>query len=152
MPTAYLGLGTNLGEKNKQIATAVKLLKERAGTILALSSLYESKPWGFESPNEFLNIVLAVETRSSPFKLLHITRQIERDMGRREKSNGSYHDRIIDIDILLYENIILHTEQLTLPHPFMHKRSFVITPLAEIAPQLIHPVLKKTVSELSLSV
>ncbi|MDR2118955.1 MAG: 2-amino-4-hydroxy-6-hydroxymethyldihydropteridine diphosphokinase [Tannerellaceae bacterium] len=150
MATAYLGAGANLGEKQKHISTALELLAERAGTILALSSLYESKPWGFESENDFLNVALAVETCASPLELLHITQQIEHDMGRREKSHGAYQDRIIDIDILLYENLILHTPQLTLPHPLMHKRSFVILPLAEIAPELVHPVLKQTVRELSL--
>ena len=137
MATAYLGLGTNLGEKKKHLAAAVTLLTERAGTILALSSLYQSKPWGFHSENKFLNLALALDTHFPPLELLHITQQIERDMGRTRENDGNYHDRIIDIDILLYENITLNTPQLTIPHPLMHRRDFVIVPLAEIAPELI---------------
>ncbi|MDR1919734.1 MAG: 2-amino-4-hydroxy-6-hydroxymethyldihydropteridine diphosphokinase [Tannerellaceae bacterium] len=151
MARVYLGLGSNLGERNKHITTAVACLAERAGIILALSSLHESKAWGFESEHEFLNAALALETSSEPFELLRLTQQIEWDMGRRGKSDGSYHDRIIDIDILLYDEMILNTPQLCLPHPFMHERSFVMLPLAEIAPSLIHPVLKKTIRQLSLS-
>ncbi|MDR1644581.1 MAG: 2-amino-4-hydroxy-6-hydroxymethyldihydropteridine diphosphokinase [Tannerellaceae bacterium] len=150
MATAYLGLGTNLGDKSKNITTAVKLL-ERTGTILALSRFYENPPWGFESENEFLNAVLAIETMLPPHELLDITQHIEREMGRTQKTSAAYHDRIIDIDILLYDDIILHTTRLILPHPFMHKRCFVIVPFAEIAPSLSHPVLKKTIGELALS-
>jgi 2-amino-4-hydroxy-6-hydroxymethyldihydropteridine diphosphokinase len=148
MPEAYLGLGSNLGDKEKHLSDAVMLLEERAGTVLALSSLYKSKPWGFESENEFLNLALALDTSLTPSQLLQLTQQTERDLGRIKENNGAYQDRIIDIDILIYGNTILHTPTLTLPHPLMHLRSFVILPLAEIAPQLIHPVLGKTMREL----
>ncbi|MDR1258854.1 MAG: 2-amino-4-hydroxy-6-hydroxymethyldihydropteridine diphosphokinase [Tannerellaceae bacterium] len=151
MATVYIGLGTNLGDKNKHITTAVKLLAERAGKILALSRLYENPPWGFESENEFINAALALETVLSPLELLNITQQIEREMGRSGNTSGSYCDRIIDIDILLYEDMILHTDNITLPHPLMHERRFVAVPLAEIAPALLHPVLKKTMASLALS-
>jgi 2-amino-4-hydroxy-6-hydroxymethyldihydropteridine diphosphokinase len=151
MATVYLGLGTNIGTKNRHITTAVELLGERAGTILALSRLYENPPWGFESENEFLNAALIIETTLDPFQLLDATQQIEREMGRTAKTTDVYQDRIIDIDILLYDDVILHTSQLILPHPLMHERRFVIIPLAEIAPSLSHPVLKKTIGELSLS-
>ncbi|MDR2810822.1 MAG: 2-amino-4-hydroxy-6-hydroxymethyldihydropteridine diphosphokinase [Tannerellaceae bacterium] len=150
MAAAYLGLGTNLGEKKEQLSKAVALLAERAGRILALSSLYESEPWGFESENNFLNIALALETSLPPFELLHVAQQIEKDMGRERKNDNAYHDRIIDIDILLYENLILNTPSFILPHPLMHRRRFVIVPLAEIAPRLVHPVLKKNIEELLL--
>jgi 2-amino-4-hydroxy-6-hydroxymethyldihydropteridine diphosphokinase len=151
MATAFLGLGTNLGDKSKHITTAVQFLGERTGTILALSCFYENPPWGFESDNEFLNAAIAVETTLNPFELLDITQHIEREMGRTEKTSAAYSDRIIDIDLLLYDEVILHTPQLTLPHPLMHKRRFVIAPLAEIAPSLLHPVLKKTIGEIALS-
>jgi 2-amino-4-hydroxy-6-hydroxymethyldihydropteridine diphosphokinase len=149
MATAYLGLGTNLGEKKKNITTATGLLAERVGTILALSPLYETQAWGFASENAFLNAALAIQTPLSPFRLLDIIEQIEREMGRTTKTCGLYQDRVIDIDILLYEDIILNTSRLTLPHPLMHKRSFAIVPLAGIAPRLLHPVLGKTIGELA---
>jgi 2-amino-4-hydroxy-6-hydroxymethyldihydropteridine diphosphokinase len=151
MATAYISLGTNLGDKNKHITTAVKLLAERAGEILTLSRLYENPPWGFESENEFVNTALALETALSPIDLLNITQQIEREMGRTENTSGSYCDRIIDIDILFYEDMILHTDNITLPHPLMHERRFMVVPLAEIAPAFLHPVLKKTITELAFS-
>jgi 2-amino-4-hydroxy-6-hydroxymethyldihydropteridine diphosphokinase len=150
MATACLSLGTNMGEKNKHITTAIRLLGERAGTILALSRLYENPPWGFESDNDFLNAAMTIETALNPFQLLDITQQIEREMGRTRKTAGAYRDRIIDIDILLYDDLVLHTARLTLPHPHMHERRFALIPLAEIAPSLAHPLLKKTVAELAL--
>jgi 2-amino-4-hydroxy-6-hydroxymethyldihydropteridine diphosphokinase len=133
MATVYLGLGTNLGDKRANMATVARLLAERAGEVLALSNLYESQPWGFESENAFLNAVIILETRLSPFELLDVTKQIELEMGREEKSDGSYKDRIIDIDILMYEDVIIQTDELTIPHPLMHKRDFVMIPLAEAA-------------------
>ncbi|MDR1357092.1 MAG: 2-amino-4-hydroxy-6-hydroxymethyldihydropteridine diphosphokinase [Tannerellaceae bacterium] len=151
MATAYLGLGSNLGDKGKHIATAVRLLSERTGRILALSRLYESPPWGFESENEFANAALALETELTPLELLDTTQDIERKMGRVVKSSGSYCDRTIDIDILLYEAMILCTDRISLPHPLMHERRFVVVPLSEIAPTLMHPVLGKTFAELALS-
>jgi 2-amino-4-hydroxy-6-hydroxymethyldihydropteridine diphosphokinase len=151
MATAYLGLGTNLGDKEREIKTAVELLAERAGEVLALSRLFKNPPWGFESDNEFVNAVTAIETTLPPLELLNITQQIERDMGRALKTSGPYCDRIIDVDILLYDDIILLTSRLTIPHPLMHERRFVIVPLAGIAPTLYHPVLKKTVGEIALS-
>ena len=148
MASVYLGLGTNIGNKRKNMVTAAALLAERAGDVLSLSSFYETEPWGFDSENTFLNAALELETSWSPMELLHLTQQIEREMGRTQKSDGSYHDRIIDIDILLYGNEIIHTEELVVPHPLMQQRLFVMQPLAEIAPSLVHPVLQKSMHEL----
>lgn len=130
------------------MVTAAALLAERAGDVLSLSSFYETEPWGFDSENTFLNAALELETSCSPMELLRLTQQIEQEMGRTQKSDGSYHDRIIDIDILLYGNEIIHTEELVVPHPLMQQRLFVIQPLAEIAPSLVHPVLQKSMYEL----
>jgi 2-amino-4-hydroxy-6-hydroxymethyldihydropteridine diphosphokinase len=132
MATVYLGLGTNLGDKRANMTTATRLLAERVGEVLALSTLYETQPWGFESENTFLNAAIALETRLDPFELLDITKQIELEMGRTEKSSGSYKDRIIDIDILMYDDVVIQTDELTIPHPLMHKRDFVMIPLAEV--------------------
>ena len=128
--------------------TAAALLAERVGDVLALSGFYETEPWGFQSENTFLNAALQLETALSPLKLLKATQEIEIEMGRTQKSNGAYHDRIIDIDILLYDDLVLQTPELTLPHPLMHERLFVMEPLAEIAPNVIHPVFKKPVISL----
>lgn len=128
--------------------TAAALLAERVGDVLALSGFYETEPWGFQSDNTFLNAALRLETTLSPLELLKATQQIELEMGRTQKSNGAYHDRIIDIDILLYDDLILQTPELTLPHPLMHERPFVMEPLAEIAPNVIHPVFNKSVISL----
>ena len=148
MATAYLGLGTNIGSKRENLMKAVTLLAKRVGKVLALSGIYETEPWGFQSENTFLNAAIALETQLSPFELLDVTRSIEIEMGRIEKSDGAYHDRIIDIDLLMIDRQVINSEHLTLPHPLMHKRSFVLEPLVEIAPALKHPVLDKTVREL----
>lgn len=148
MALVYLGLGTNIGNKRKNMVTAAALLAERAGDVLSLSSFYETEPWGFASENTFLNAALELETACSPMELLHLTQQIEREMGRTQKSDGSYHDRIIDIDILLYGNEVVHHEDLVVPHPLMQQRLFVMQPLAEIAPSLVHPVLQKSMYDL----
>lgn len=148
MALVYLGLGTNIGNKRKNMVTAAALLAERTGDVLSLSSFYETEPWGFASENTFLNAALELETDCSPMELLRLTQQIEREMGRTQKSDGSYHDRIIDIDILLYGNEVVHHEDLVVPHPLMQQRLFVMQPLAEIAPSLVHPVLQKSMYDL----
>ena len=148
MATAYLGLGTNIGSKRENLMKAVTLLAKRVGKVLALSGIYETEPWGFQSENTFLNAAIALETQLSPFELLDATCSIEVELGRIEKSDGAYHDRIIDIDLLMIDRQVINSEHLTLPHPLMHKRSFVLEPLVEIAPELKHPVLDKTVWEL----
>ena len=148
MAIAYLALGTNIGNKRRNMITAAALLAERVGDVLALSGFYETEPWGFQSENTFLNAALQLDTSLSPLELLKATQEIEIEMGRTQKSNGAYHDRIIDIDLLMVDEQILHTERLTLPHPLMHKRSFVTEPLAEVAPSVKHPVFGKTMREL----
>ena len=148
MAIAYLGLGTNVGNKRRNMITAAALLAERVGDILALSGFYETEPWGFESENFFLNAAVKLKTSFSPLEVLQITQQIEKELGRTEKSNGVYHDRIIDIDILLYEDEVLQIPELSLPHPLMHERKFVMDPLAEIAPFVVHPVLKERIIDL----
>lgn len=149
MAIAYLGLGTNIGNKRRNLITAAALLAERAGDVLALSGFYQTEPWGFRSENFFLNAAVTLETELTPVVLLQVTRQIEREMGRTQKSDGSYHDRIIDLDILLYGDLVLETPELVLPHPLMHERKFVLEPLAEIAPFAVHPVLKERIMVLN---
>ena len=131
---------------------AVSLIRERIGKVVSQSSFYETAPWGFESENSFLNAVICVETLYTPLETLRLTQKIELDMGRTRKSSGGvYHDRIIDIDLLLYDDLTLHTPELTLPHPLMTQRDFVMRPLVEIAGEVIHPIWKKQLRLLSAS-
>ena len=149
MATVYLGLGTNLGNKEANLRTAIYKLQERIGKQVSLSSFYETAPWGFESDHSFLNAAIGLETSLSPIEILHITQEIEKELGRTKKSvNGSYSDRLIDIDILLYDTLVLQTPELTIPHPLMTERDFVMKPLIEIAGNVIHPTRQKTLSEL----
>lgn len=149
MATVYLGLGTNLGNKEANLRTAIHKLQKRIGKQVSLSSFYETAPWGFESDHSFLNAAIGLETSLSPIEILHITQEIEKELGRTKKSvNGSYSDRLIDIDILLYDTLVLQTPELTIPHPLMTERDFVMKPLIEIAGNVIHPTRQKTLSEL----
>ncbi|WP_291530516.1 2-amino-4-hydroxy-6-hydroxymethyldihydropteridine diphosphokinase [Bacteroides sp. UBA939] len=146
---AYLGLGSNLGNKEQNLRLAVQQIEKRIGKVVSLSAFYATAPWGFASDNTFLNAAVCVETERPPLEILSETQAIECEMGRIHKSvGGVYSDRVIDIDLLLYGNLILDTSSLKLPHPLMHKRLFVMEPLAEIAPYIIHPVLGKTIQEL----
>ena len=130
----YFGIGTNLGNREENLRKAVELLHERVGECIACSSVYRSAPQGFVSENEFANIVAVCQTIHSPEEVLLITQQIEREMGRTEKSvNGVYHDRVIDIDLLQANEAIRRAgERLTLPHPRMQERDFVMIPLREV--------------------
>ena len=152
MAIAYLGLGTNIGNRRKNMITAAALLAERVGDVLALSGFYETEPWGFQSEHKFLNAAIKLKTSLSPEELLLVTQEIEKEIGRTEKSNGTYHDRIIDLDILLYDDRVITTPLLTLPHPLMHERKFVMEPLSEIAPFVVHPVLKERIIDLNVKI
>lgn len=126
-------MGTNLGDKRKNIAEAIKNIGELVGDLVRQSALYETEPWGFRSDNRFVNAAVCVDTQLSPRRLLEVTQRIEREMGRTLKSDGGeYHDRIIDIDILLYGDLHIDEPDLKIPHPLMHERDFVMTPLNEI--------------------
>ena len=149
MHRAYLGLGTNLGDRAAHIDRAIALLQQQVGPLVKCSSYLASKPWGFTSDNDFLNAAAIFDTPLTPLQLLHTTQEIERQMGRTAKSaNAQYADRIIDIDILLYDTLQLTSPELTIPHPLMAQRDFVLRPLAEIAPRKRHPVLRKTIAQL----
>lgn len=133
MHTVYLSLGSNLGDRKATMRRAIGLLNERAGSVDRQSSFIETEPWGFESTNKFLNMCVRLITTLSPEQLLLATKQIERELGRTQKSvNGQYHDRPIDIDILMYDDVHLDSNDLTLPHPHMQEREFVMKPLREI--------------------
>lgn len=131
--TVYLSLGSNLGDRHLTMRRAIELIGEQVGTVDRESSPLETEPWGFESPNKFLNMCVRVLTSMSPGQVLDATKAIERTLGRTSKSvDGHYHDRPIDIDILMYDDLHISTPELTLPHPLMHERDFVMIPLREI--------------------
>ena len=133
MHTVYFSLGTNLGDKEQNLRCAISEIGRRIGTVKAQSAFLETEPWGFDSNNLFLNAAVCAETELPPYEVLYRTQQIEQAMGRTQKSqNGQYHDRIIDIDILLYDDLHIDTPTLTIPHPHMNERSFVLIPLNEI--------------------
>ena len=133
MHQVYLGLGSNIGDRRQCIADAIRLISERVGAVLRQSTLIETEPWGFQSKHKFLNGVILCETDKSPREVLALTQQIERDLGRKKKSHSSrYHDRPIDIDILLYDDLTVDEPDLKIPHPQMHERDFVMIPLNEI--------------------
>ena len=141
---AYLGLGSNLGDREANIRKAISLIGKKVGLVLRQSSLIETEPWGFESSNKFLNAVILVETPLTPRQLLKVTQSVERQLGRRKKSSASrlpspsssspvsYSDRPIDIDILLYDDLTVDEPDLKIPHPLMQQRDFVMIPLQEI--------------------
>ena len=176
-----LSIGTNIGDRERNIKNAVKALGE-IGKVTAISPIYTSEPWGFESENGFYNIALTMESELSPLDLLRETQRIEKELGRTAKTTTEYADRVIDIDIIDYDNQIIKISQqstvnsqqqgvwtqrvvsddtkeqnnsqlknaslLTLPHPLMHLRNFVLYPLVDIAPEWVHPILKLTTLEL----
>lgn len=128
-----MSLGSNLGDRHLTMRRAIELIGEQVGTVDRESSPLETEPWGFESPNKFLNMCVRVLTSMSPGQVLDATKAIERTLGRTSKSvDGHYHDRPIDIDILMYDDLHISTPELTLPHPLMHERDFVMIPLREI--------------------
>ncbi len=142
---AYLSLGSNIGDRQEHLRDAIARL-ETKGRIVSVSSIYETEPVEFTDQAWFLNCVVALETKETPQQLIASILLIEQQMGRQRMQNKG--PRAIDIDILLFGDVILDSAQLTIPHPAMHERRFVLQPLAEIAPGTRHPVLRKTILEL----
>ena len=129
----YLGLGSNLGNRKAILNEAISLIQKRVGEVVRQSSFLETEPWGFTSHNKFLNACICVNTQYSPRQILKTTQAIEKDMGRCHKTvNHQYHDRIIDIDILMIDDLNIDDSDLKVPHPFMKERDFVMIPLKEI--------------------
>ena len=147
MNKIFLGIGTNLGNRKANLRKAKEMIGEHIGRIWNSSSVYETAPWGFEAENDFLNMVVEVETNLSPAEIMKKISGIESMLGR-ERNQNRYSSRIIDIDILLYDDLVLNEDGLKIPHPLIHERKFVLAPLCELAPDLIHPVFGKSMSVL----
>ena len=131
--TLYLGLGANLGDREATIEKAIERIGELIGTVECQSALFVTEPWGFVSDHKFVNAAVRCATSLSPHRVLELTQQIERELGRTAKSaGGQYHDRPIDIDILLYDNLTVDEPDLKIPHPLMHERDFVMQPLRQV--------------------
>ena len=145
--TAYVALGSNLGDKEANLRKALELLEERGGEVVKTSSFICTEPYGVTDQPQFLNGVCEVRTSLVPLALLHTLLEIEQEMGRVRLRHWG--ERNIDLDLLLYEDVVLDTPELKLPHPDMQNRDFVLLPLSEIAPKLVHPILQKSIEELS---
>ena len=146
MSTAYLLLGTNLGNKEENLRNAVRLLK-KIGQIKKYSAIYETEPWGFADERNFFNMAVCLETKLNPFELINKILKIEISIGRTRQVK-QWVAREIDIDIIFYDNEIINEENLVIPHPHLKNRKFVLVPLNEIAPGLIHPLYRKTIKQL----
>lgn len=146
MPQAFFNLGSNIGDREDNLEKAVELLESYGIKVFEKSSLYNTDPWGLENQAKFLNQVVKVETDMSPKALVTLCGEVEKQLGRIDSMRWG--PRIIDVDLLLYEDQIVDVANCTVPHYLMHKRRFVLVPLVEIAPDIVHPVLKKTTKEL----
>ncbi|KJR40394.1 2-amino-4-hydroxy-6-hydroxymethyldihydropteridine pyrophosphokinase [Candidatus Magnetoovum chiemensis] len=142
----YLGLGSNQGNRAQNCFTAIDLIKANDMIVCEVSSPYENKAWGVEKQPDFINLCVSIKTDRTPKELLCITQEIEKKVGRVK--TYKWGPRVIDIDILLYNDLIIEDEELVIPHPYMLERDFVIAPLKEIAPDVIHPVIKKKIKDI----
>ncbi len=146
--TVIAGLGSNLGDRFAALGRAMELISEEAGEISAASSVWETEPWGFDADELFLNMVVVIRTTLDPARMMQLFRSIEGRMGRKRSGGGQYESRIIDLDILLWDNRVITLPGLEVPHPKLHSRRFVLEPLAEVVPEATHPVTGLTVTEM----
>jgi 2-amino-4-hydroxy-6-hydroxymethyldihydropteridine diphosphokinase len=148
MSTAYIGIGSNLGSREENCERAIKLLIKNGITVVKRSSMIETEPWGVQEQPKFINMAVEIETALKADALLHLLKNVEIEVGRLPTSHWG--PRIIDLDILLYDDIVMETSVLEIPHPHISERDFVLKPLAEIAPEKEHPVLRKSIRKLLL--
>ena len=149
MALVYLSLGSNKGDRVGYIQQATSILDGIDGiSLVRTSAFYESEPWGVDTKNWFVNAMIEINTTLSPQKLLETVNKVEAQLGRNREVEGHYGDRTLDIDIIFYDNDIVNDENLIIPHKFFHQRAFTLVPMLELAPNFVHPTLKKTVLQL----
>ena len=146
MSIIHIGIGSNLGNRQDNCLEAVRQLERHRVAVVKRSSMIETEPWGVTDQPQFINMAIEAETALFPEELFLLMKKIEKNMGREKTVHWG--PRVIDLDILFYDDLVFNTEELTIPHPHLHDRDFVLTPLMEIAPEKVHPVLKKKISEL----
>jgi 2-amino-4-hydroxy-6-hydroxymethyldihydropteridine diphosphokinase len=146
MSTVYIGIGSNIGNREDNCIHAIRLIEDNGIAVIKQSSMYETEPWGIKDQPSFINMAIEVETEKEPEDLLRVLKEIEKEMGRTE--TVKWGSRIIDLDIIFYDDLISDRPELKIPHPFIRKRDFVLKPLSEIAPDKKHPAIKKTVKEM----
>lgn len=147
MAKVYFLIGGNLGDREQILDQSINLMQDKIGSLVQLSPIYETEPWGFEHEQNFLNQVVVLESDFAPLLVLDLCQDIEKKMGRVRKKNR-YSERTIDIDILFYEDQIINSERLEIPHPRMKERKFALCPLKDVAEDFIHPVFQKSIAEL----
>ncbi|MCG2709811.1 MAG: 2-amino-4-hydroxy-6-hydroxymethyldihydropteridine diphosphokinase [Thermodesulfovibrionales bacterium] len=147
MVIAYISIGSNLGDREENCRQAIKLIEKNGIVVKKQSLMYETEPWGVKDQPKFINMAIEAETDKKPEELLRVLEEIEKEIGRTE--TVKWGPRVIDLDILFYDDLILKTQDLEIPHPLMHERAFVLKPLCEIAPDKRHPVTEKTVKEMA---
>lgn len=148
MQTIYIGIGGNIGRRERFITAAVQLIATEIGRVTAESQLYKTAPWGMDDADDFLNAVIEVHTDLDAETIMQTLLRIEHRLGRKRSASGKYTSRTIDLDLLFYGQELIKTATLTVPHPQLENRRFVLQPLAEIAPALIHPMLKRSMRDL----
>ncbi len=146
MHKVFIAIGSNLGDRRKNIEIALRKMDDLGLKIIKRSSIIETEPYGYKEQDKFLNGVVLVETDMNPFELLELLLRIEKEMGRERIIKWG--PRNIDLDIIFYDDLIIDTENLKIPHPDAHNRTFVMGPLSEIAPDFVHPILRKKVEEI----
>ena len=148
MNIVFLQLGSNIGDRKMFLQKAIKNINMKLGTVVNFSKIYESEAWGVKNQNNYLNQILKITTNLDSNQILREVLDIEKILGRKRKEKWG--ERCIDIDIILFNNDIIKTIELSVPHDYMHNRMFVLLPLSEIAPNMVHPIYKKTIKELTL--
>ena len=147
MALVFLSLGSNQGIRKDNLSCSIEIMEKHLNTKIVQSRIFEYEPWGFESESHFLNMVISLESDIDPHDLLLLIKKIEKQLGR-VKNGNRYSDRPIDIDILIYDDLILSSPELGIPHPLISERKFVLEPLCDLAPELVHPVLKERMIDL----
>ncbi|RJR22736.1 MAG: 2-amino-4-hydroxy-6-hydroxymethyldihydropteridine diphosphokinase [Nitrospiraceae bacterium] len=146
MSKIYIGIGSNLGRREENCKNAIRLLTEKGIAVIKRSSMIKTKPWGVTEQPDFINMAIEIETVLKPEELLHLLKKIEIEAGRQPAYRWG--PRAVDLDILLYDDLVMKTPELDIPHPHIAEREFVLRPLAEIAPDLMHPVIRKSIKKL----